>query len=114
MSHGRHLQRHLININVNSTYQLNDAIESESNILHFIVISMSVPYFHSKWDSCKTPIKTSYLVVTLPRSKSNLLCYSLIENGNAGIPLEYFHESSSETQDFYRDSLKTPFNYLHC
>ena len=59
---------------------------------------MSVPYFQPMWDSKNQTPTTSYLVVTLPRSGSNLLCYSLIENGNVGIPLEYFNESSFENQ----------------
>ena len=61
---------------------------------------MNVPYFHSSWDSSNNPTKSSYFVCCLPRSGSNLLCYSLIEHGNAGIPLEYFNPTSKGTNAF--------------
>ena len=71
---------------------------------------MSVPYFSAAWDAVGNPTSLSYLVCALPRSGSNLLCYSLIENGDAGVPLEYFNESSEPT---FRFIARTSANQFH-
>lgn len=60
-----------------------------------------VPDFKSQWDLPSTPVKSTYLVCTTPRTGSNLLCFSLAKQG-LGIPIEYLNLlGNGSTQEFY-------------
>ena len=60
-----------------------------------------VPDFAPQWDLSSTPLKSTYLVCTTPRTGSNLLCFSLAKQG-IGIPIEYLNLlGNGSTQEFY-------------
>jgi len=68
-----------------------------------------VPDFSSAWNLPKTPVRSSYIVCTTPRTGSNLLCFSLAKQG-IGLPIEYLNLlGNGSTQEFYSEITQRDF-----
>jgi LPS sulfotransferase NodH/glycosyltransferase involved in cell wall biosynthesis len=71
--------------------------------------------YYNNTEECDFPeieaVKKSYLICSVPRSGSTLLCRGLWDSGFAGAPKEYFHHK--HMQDFYaRWDPKTTLEYI--
>ena len=68
-----------------------------------------IPDFDPQWDLPHTPLKSTYIVCTTPRTGSNLLCFALAKQG-IGVPIEYLNfRGNMSTQDFYNRITKGDF-----
>ena len=54
-------------------------------------MSMTIPNTLPEWDYPPTKTKQNLVVCSIPRTGSNLLCFTLAQQRNLGVPLEYFN-----------------------